>query len=111
MLVDQKHITTVRMHDAKGSDVQLVKEADNEYHLRLTSRNNMVNITLGSGDLRKLCQQLIQLDIEENWKPQVATPPEFRSFLFGNTTKSSDDNVPSWFARMAGEMVEAASKR
>lgn len=108
MLVDQKHITTVRMHDAKGSDVVLVKEGD-EYHLRLSSSNNLVNISLGAADLRKLCQQLIQLDVEENWKPH-APAPEFRSFLFGNG-RSAPESMASWFARMAGEMCESANKR
>lgn len=109
MLVDQKHITTVRMHDAKGSDVVVVKEG-NEYHLRLTSSNNLVNITLGIHDLRKLCQQLIQLDVEENWKPQAVTPPEFRSFLFGNAVRSAPESMAAWLARVAGEMSETAGK-
>lgn len=107
MLVDQKHITTVRIHDAKGSDVVVVKE-DNEFHLRLSSGNNQVNITLGVADLRKLCQQLVQLDIETNWK--AWSEPEFRSFLFGNM-RPTHEHAPSWFACVPSEAYETASRR
>jgi hypothetical protein len=110
MEVDQKHITTVRMHDAKGSDVVVVKEGS-DYHLQLVSSNNMVNITLGGQDLRKLCQQLVQLDIEENWKTHFVPPPEVKSFFLNGSPRPYQETVANWFMRMAGEMNDHAAKR
>jgi hypothetical protein len=81
MEVDQKHITTIRLHDAKGGDIRLVKQ-DGDYQLQLSSGSNMVTISLGLADVRKLCQQIVQLDVEETWRTQCVTPPEFRSFFF-----------------------------
>ena len=110
MEVDQKHITTIRMHDAKGSDVVVTKEG-HDYQLQLVSQNNMVTITLGSQDLRKLCQQLVQLDLEENWKPHfVPPPPEGKSFFLNGSARSYQDTVANWFMRMAGEMNEKTGK-
>jgi hypothetical protein len=112
MEVDQKHITTIRMHDAKGSDVVVSKDGY-DYQLQLVSQHNMVTITLGGQDLRKLCQQLMQLDIEENWKSHFVPPavPEGKSFFLNGSARSYQDTVASWFMRMAGEMDEKAAKR
>jgi hypothetical protein len=110
MEVDQKHITTIRMHDAKGSDVVVTREGS-DYHLQLVSQNNMVNITLGGTDIRKLCQQLVQLDIEENWKSQFVPAPEAKSFFLGGPTRSYQDTMANWFMRMAGDMNEKAANR
>lgn len=111
MEVDQKHITTIRMHDAKGGDIHLVKEGA-DYQLQLSSKNNVVNISLGLQDVRKLCQQIIQLDIEENWRSHCVTPPEFKSFFFnGAPPRSIHDTMTSWYARMAGEMADKSGKQ
>jgi hypothetical protein len=91
------------MHDAKGSDIRLTKEGE-DYQLQLASSHNVVNITLGVRDVRTLCQRLVQLDAEENWKSYAHAPPEFKSFFFNGTPRAFHDNVASyWFARMAGE--------
>src|SRR5262249_24241699 len=79
MEVDQKQITTIRLHDAKGGDVRLSREG-NDYQLQLTSANTVVNITMGHADIRRLCQQIMQIDMEENWKFHYAHP-EFKSFF------------------------------
>lgn len=113
MEVDQKHITTIRLHDAKGSDIRLVKEGE-DYQLQLASSNNVVNITLGAPDLRKLCQRLVQLDVEENWKAYSFAPPEHKSFFFNNgAPRAFQENVANyWFARMAAEPCgDGAGKR
>lgn len=109
MEVGQKHITTIRMHDAKGSDVLLVKEGS-DYHLKLVSSENVVNIILGYQDIRKLCQQIVQLDIQEHWRPQVVTPPEGRSFFFGEEPRTYRDSMFDWFTRMARDNDKAAHR-
>jgi len=110
MEVDQKHITTIRLHDAKGSEIHLLKEGD-DYQLQMSSNNNVVNITLGFQDIRKLCQQIIQLDIEENWKTHYVAPPEIKSFFFNGSPRSFQDTVASWYARMADDLCDKAGKR
>ena len=109
MEVEQKHITTIRMHDAKGGDVTVVKDGG-EYRLQLTSSNRAVVITLGHQDLRRLCQQLVQLDIDENWKADYVRPPEVKSFFLNNGLRGHHDSLSSWFVRMAGEMNEKAGR-
>lgn len=103
MKVDQKHITTIHMHDAKGGDVHVVKDGA-DYRLQLSSETTVVNITLGIQDMRKLCQRLVQLDLEETWKPTAA--PEFRSTFFPATSRYLHDAMASWFTRMANEPCE-----
>ena len=109
MEVDQKHITTIRLHDAKGGDIRLTRE-NNDYQLQLTSAQTVVNITLGHPDLRKLCQQIVQLEMEENWKFHYAHP-EFKSFFFNGTPRSYPEAMANWFARMATDMEKTADKR
>ncbi len=109
MEVDQKHVTTIRMHDAKGCDIRLGKDA-NDYQLQLASGSSVVNITLGFNDLRKLCQQMIQLDMEENWKTHCLTPPEFKSFLFNSSPRPFHEAVASWCARMANDSCVSSAK-
>jgi hypothetical protein len=110
MEVEQKHITTIRMHDAKGSDVAVTRDGD-EYQLRLTSSNRMVVVTLGRHDLHKLCQQLVRLDLEENWKGHYVPPPEVKSFFLHEAPRSQPDPVASWFLRVAGEVNEKACRQ
>ena len=110
MDVDQKHITTIRMHDAKGCEVCLVKDG-HDYQLQLSSSHHQVNITLGVHEIRRLCQQLMRMDMEENWRAPAAPPPEVKSFFFGAAPRSYQDAMASWFARMAGEMCENGGKR
>jgi hypothetical protein len=105
MEVRQKHITTIRIHDAQGSDVSLVKEGQ-EYQLRMVSEDNVVTIVLGIHNVRKLCQQLIHLDMQENWKPQFAVPPEFRSYFFGVAPRPSSETYTDVFVNMAHESSE-----
>ena len=102
MEVDQKHITTIRMHDAKGSDIQMVKDGD-DYHLKLCSNNNVVHISLGYADVKKLCQQVVQLDMEENMKHYFMPPPDMKSFFFNGGPKSYQETLAQWYARMAGD--------
>jgi hypothetical protein len=105
MEVDQKHITMIRIHDAKGSDILLFKDGVN-YQLQLASSSHMVNITLGLADVRKLCQQLVQLDMEENWRTQNAPAPEFKSTLFNGSSRPFTETMARWFTRMAAESNE-----
>ncbi len=107
MEVDQKHITTIRMHDAKGCDVCVTREGP-DYKLQLSSSQHQVNITLGVAEIRRLCQQLVKIDIEENWRAPVLPPPEFKSFFFNGGTRTYQDAIANWFARMAGEVCETA---
>lgn len=110
MDVDQKHITTIRLHDAKGCDVGVVKDGP-DYQLQLSSSQHQVNITLGAHEVRRLCQQLMRIDLEENWRAHAAPPPEAKSFFFGAAPRGYQDAMASWFARMAGELCENGTKR
>jgi hypothetical protein len=105
MEVSQKHITTIRIHDAQGSDVSLVKEGQ-EYQLRMVSEDNVVTIVLGSHNVRKLCQQLMQLDMQENWKPQFVAPPEYRSYFFGVAPRGTHETYTDLFVNMARDSSE-----
>jgi hypothetical protein len=109
MEVDQKQITTIRLHDAKGGDVRLSKEG-NDYQLQLTSANTVVNISMGHADIRRLCQQIMQIDMEENWKFHYAHP-EFKSFFFNGAPRSYQETMANWFARMASEMPDTRSEK
>jgi len=109
MEVDQKHVTTIRLHDAKGGDIRLVKDG-RDFELRLCSDHNVVSISLGFHDVRKLWQQIVQLDVEENWKATVPAP-ENKSFLFGSTPRTFQETMAQLFTRMAQEMCEVPSKR
>jgi hypothetical protein len=100
----------IRMHDAKGSDIVIFKDGLN-YQLQLASSNNMVNISLGLQDVRKLCQQLVQLDMEESWRTQNVPAPEAKPGLFNSTTRPFTETMARWFARMATEMNEHAAKQ
>jgi hypothetical protein len=111
MDVDQKHITTIRMHDAKGCEIGLCKDG-HDYQLQLSSAHHQVNITLGVQEIRRLCQQLVRMDLEENWRAHALPPPEYKSFFFnGAAGRSYHDTMAGWFARMAGEMCETPAKR
>src|SRR5262249_37767215 len=110
MEVDQKHITTIRLHDAKGSDIRLVKEFDN-YQLHLVSSNHVVFISLGLDDVRKLWQQIVQLDLEETSKMQAATTADSKSIIFSGGPKSFHETMAHLFSKMAREMCETAAKR
>jgi hypothetical protein len=107
MEVDQKHITTIRLHDAKGSEIRLGKDGT-DYRLRLASSNNVVNITLGVQDIRKLWEQIIQLEIEENWKP--AETAEGKSFIFNGKPRSFQETMAAVFTRMAQQVYESTNK-
>jgi exoribonuclease II len=110
MEVDQKHITMIRMHDAKGSDIVIFKDGPN-YQLQLASSNNMVNISLGAQDVRKLCQQLVQLDMEENWRAPAVPAPEPKASFFNGASRPFSETMARWFARMANEMNERTTKQ
>lgn len=111
MEVDQKHVTTIRLHDAKGCDIQMVREGS-DYHLRLSSPSTVVNLSLGLAEVRRLCQELVQLDLEESWKSQPAPQPESRSVFFNGTPRYFHEAMAHWFARMAaGDVAEKACKR
>jgi len=110
MEVDQKHITTIRLHDAKGSDIAICKQGQ-DYHLKMVSSDNVVNIVLGGHDVRKLCQQIVQLDIQENWRPHVVAPVEYRSFFFGEEPRPQRESMSDWFVKMVKEAHEKAVSR
>lgn len=105
MEVNQKHVTTIRMHDAKGCDLKLVKESGC-YQLQLCSPSSVVTISLGLDDVRKLCQEIVQLDAEETCKCAAVVPtPEVRSMFFQTPTRSFQETMAKVFTRMAREMV------
>jgi hypothetical protein len=121
MEVDQKHVTTIRLHDAKGSDIRLSREG-HDYQLRLATVgdggvsvrdvNNVVNITLGHQDVRKLWEQIIQLEVEEHCKPVGEHQAhEGRSILFNGKQRTFQEAMASLFTRMAQEMCEHSSRR
>src|SRR5437588_355812 len=99
MEVSQKRITVIRLHDAKGCDIHLTKEGD-DYQLQLACSQNVVNISLGFQDIRKLCQQIMQLEMEENWKAHVPTPPDIRSFFFNGAPRPYAESMASFFTKM-----------
>lgn len=110
MEVDQKYITTIRMHDAKGSEIHLTRKGE-DYQLQLASSQHVVNISLGFQDVRRLCRQILQLEMEENWKPHRMTPPEYKSFFFSGMPHPFQESVASWFAKMGDEACEANGRR
>jgi hypothetical protein len=108
MDVDQKHITTIRMHDAKGSDIRLTKEG-HDYQLSLVSASNVVHITLAYQDVRKLWEQIVRLDSEHPWT--LADGVVDPRFVFGSRERSFNENMATLFAKMAQQMAECACKR
>lgn len=110
MEVDQKYITTIRMHDAKGSEIQLTKKGE-DYQLQLASTQHVVNISLGFQDVRRLCRQILQLEMDENWKSPRATPPDHKSFFANGMPHTFQESVATWFAKMADEICETTGRR
>lgn len=94
MDIDQKQITVIRLHDARGCDINLCKEGEDNYRLQLSAGNNVVNISLGQADVRKICHQI--LDLESPW-----AQTEFRYFPGG--TRSFYEHMAHLFTRMAHE--------
>jgi hypothetical protein len=107
--VDQKYITNVRLHDAKGSEIRVVKEGD-DYHLQLVASHSVVNISMGPRDLRKLGREVGKLDLEEGDKSRYTCPPEFKSYFPNGMPRSFHDAMASWLSRLAGEVAEAPVK-
>lgn len=105
MEVDQKHITTIRMNESKNNSVAL-KKCENEYQLKLVSNENTVTITLGLSDVRKLCHDLVQLDVEENFRNQVLPTPEYRSLFFRSAPQKAHESMADVFAEVAREVLE-----
>ncbi len=105
MEVDQKYITNVRLHDAKGSEIRIVKEGD-DYHLQLVSQQSVVNISMGPRDVRKLGREIAKLSIEETDPVRAACPPEFKTFFPNGMPRSFHDAMASWLSRLAGEVSE-----
>ncbi len=110
MEVDQKYITNVRLHDAKGSEIRVVKEGD-DYHLQLVSAHSVVNISMGPRDLRRLGREIVKLDIDDTEKNRLTCPPEFKSFFPNGMPRSFHDAMGSWLSRLAGEVVESTNTR
>jgi hypothetical protein len=110
MDVDQKHITTIRMHDAKGSDIRLTKEC-HDYQLSLVSAGNVVHITLAHQDVRKIWEQILRLESEHNWQPHE-TNGDSRPFTFSSSRdRLFSENMATLFAKMAQQMAECTCKR
>lgn len=105
MEVDQKHITTIRMHDANGSAVSL-KKCETGYQLKLSSNEHVVNVSLNLNDVRKLCHELVQLDVEENFRMFTAPSQEYRSLFFRPAPQKSQDSMADMFAQVAREVFE-----
>jgi len=106
MEVDQKHITTIRMHETKGTSITL-KKCDADYQLKLSSEQHVVNVTLSLNDVRKLCHELVQADVEENFRGHVAPPtPEYRSLFFRTAPPKAQDSMADVFAQAAREVFE-----
>jgi hypothetical protein len=72
MQVEQRHVTTIRLHDAKGSDFFLLRDG-RDYQLRIVSDEDVVNIQLTLQDLHRLSQQLIQasVPVPDQFRPPV----------------------------------------
>lgn len=109
MEVDQKYITTIRMHDAKGSAIAMTRKGE-DFQLQLSSDHHIVNISLGLADVRRMCQQILQLEMEENWKAQRIAQPEYKSFFFNAAPRSFTENVAHWFTKMADDVGAANGK-
>jgi hypothetical protein len=108
MDLDQKHITTIRMHDAKGADVRLTREGL-DFLLCLKSSTNVVNISLSHQDVRKLWEQLMRLGTEP-WWPAHDGGAEFKSFLGHGRDRAFTEHMAALFAKMAQQMAESACK-
>ncbi len=107
MELDQKHITTIRMHDAKGADVRLTREGLN-YQLCLKSSSNIVNITLSHDEARKLWEQFLRLGTEPFWAPHDPSA-EVKNLFTTPRERAFTEHMASVFAKMAKHMVDSTS--
>lgn len=105
MEVEQKHITNIRMHEANGSTVSL-KKFETGYQLKLASNEHVVNVTLNLNDVRKLCHELVQLDVEENFRTNIAPAQEYRSLFFRASPQKVQESMADVFAQVAREVFE-----
>jgi hypothetical protein len=108
MELDQKHITTIRLHDAKGADVRLTREGM-DYLLCLKSSSNIVNITLSLHEVRKLWEQFMRLGTEPVWTPYDHNA-EAKNVLANSHDRLFTEHMATVFAKMAQQMAESAHK-
>ncbi len=57
MHIDQRHVTTIDLHDGKAHEVS-VRPDDRGYRLSLTTRDGVLTILLSADDLRRLGRAL-----------------------------------------------------
>jgi hypothetical protein len=57
-----------------------------------------------------MCQQIWQLDVEENAKFNYVPAIENKSFFFNGTPRTFHETMASFFARMANETCEKVGK-
>jgi hypothetical protein len=64
MQIDQRHVTTVNLHDGRSRDF-LLQPDGRGYKLSLVSRDDVVHILLSPHDLTKLRQELGKTDFHD----------------------------------------------
>lgn len=64
MQIDQRHVTTVNLHDGRSRDF-LLQPDGRGYKLSLVSRDDVVHVLLSPHDLTKLRQELGKTDFHD----------------------------------------------
>lgn len=72
MQIDQRHVTTVNLHDSRARDFVLLQDGRG-YKLSCVSREDVVHILLSGQDLLKLRQELVKYETKE-LKPEPVKP-------------------------------------
>ena len=72
MQIDQRHVTTVNLHDGRVRDFVLLKDGRG-YKLSSVSKDDVVNLLLSPQDVQKLRQELAQTEAKES-RPEPPAP-------------------------------------
>jgi hypothetical protein len=64
MQIDQRHVTTVNLHDGRVRDFVLLKDGRG-YKLSSVSKDDVVNLLLSPTDLQKLRQEIAKPDVKD----------------------------------------------
>src|ERR1043166_3486173 len=65
MLVDQKHITTVRLNESRGSELVLQKDSRG-FRLTIVSNDDVLHVIMGPQHLHQLSQELLKLSVRHH---------------------------------------------
>jgi hypothetical protein len=73
MQIDQRHVTTVNLHDGRARDLVLLEDGRG-YRLSWVSREDIVHVLLSEQDLRKLRHELARTEVKDGRKEPHPVP-------------------------------------